>query len=58
MISYKRREQYSKVLSYIRTRIYMLKSILSSINGVHGRKETMEVGTKTVSDVVFSLIPF
>ena len=59
LISIKRKEQYSKVLSYIRTRISfaMLKSILVSIHGVRDKKENKEYETKTASDVAFGLIP-
>ena len=59
LISNKRKEQYSKVLSYIRTRISfaMLKSILVSIHGVRDKKERKDYGTKTASDVAFGLIP-
>ena len=55
LISVKRKEQYSKVLSYIRTRISfaMLKSILVSIHGVRDKKERKEYETKTASDVAF-----
>ena len=59
LISIKRKGQYSKVLSYIRTRISfaMLKSILVSIHGVRDKKERKDYGTKTASDVAFGLIP-
>ena len=58
LIANKRKEQYSKVLSYIRTRISftMLKSILVSIHGVRVKKGRDE-RTKTASDVAFGLIP-
>ena len=59
LIANKRKEQYSKVLSYIRTRISftMLKSILVSIHGVRDKKGRKDERTKTASDVAFGLIP-
>ena len=59
LIAKKRKEQYSKVLSYIRTRISfsMLKSILVSIHGVRDQKERRGDRIKNVSEVAFGLIP-
>ena len=59
LIANKRKEQYSKVLSYIRTRISftMLKSILVSIHGVRDKKGRKDERIKTASDVAFGLIP-
>ena len=59
LIANKRKEQYSKVLSYIRTRISfsMLKSILVSIHGVRDQKERRGDRIKNVSEVAFGLIP-
>ena len=59
LISNKRKEQYSKVLSYIRTRVSlaMLKSILVSIHGVRDRQKSRDGGTRNATDVAFGLIP-
>ena len=61
LIANKRKEQYSKVLSYIRTRISfaMLKSILGlvSIHGVRDKRGRKEEGILYASDVAFGLIP-
>ena len=59
LIANKRKEQYSKVLSYIRTRISfaMLKSILVSIHGVRDKRGRKEGGILYASDVAFGLIP-
>ena len=60
IIANKRKERYSSVLSYIRTRISfaMLKSILVSIHGVrekyHGHQEN---AIRNASEVAFGLIP-
>ena len=61
IISSKRKEQYSKVLNYIRTRISfaMLKSILVSIHGVREKySERTDHEIKRASEVAFGLIPF
>ena len=59
LISKKRNEKYSHVLSYIRTRISfsMLKSVLVSIHGVREKQGRKAHGTKNVSEVAFGLIP-
>ena len=59
LIANKRKEQYSKVLSYIRTRISfaMLKSILVSIHGVRDKRGRKEGEILYASDVAFGLIP-
>ena len=59
LIAKKRKEQYSKVLSYIRTRISfaMLKSILVSIHGVLGKHEKKDNRIRNASEVAFGLIP-
>ena len=59
LIANKRKEQYGKVLSYIRTRISfaMLKSILVSIHGVRDKQGRKDGGTVCASDVAFGLIP-
>ena len=59
LISNKRKEQYSKVLSYIRTRVSfaMLKSILVSIHGVRDKQKSRDGGTRNAADVAFGLIP-
>ena len=57
LISNKRKENYSDVINYIRTKISfaMLKSILVSIHGVRGK---MEKDPKSVADISFGLIPW
>ena len=57
LISKKRRESYTDVISYIRTKICfaMLKSILLSIHGVRSKQEKSVI--KNVADVAFGLIP-
>ena len=59
LISHKRKERYSSVLSYIRTRISfaMLKSILVSIHGVREKCVRKDHEVKNVSEVAFGLIP-
>ena len=59
LIANKRKEQYSKVLSYIRIRISfsMLKFFLVSIHGVRDQKERRGDRIKNVSEVAFGLIP-
>ena len=59
LIANKRKEQYSKVLSYTRTRISfaMLKSILVLIRGVRDKRERKEERILHASDVAFGLIP-
>ena len=59
LIANKRKEQYGKVLSYIRTRtsFAMLKSILVSIHGVRDKQGRKDGGTVCASDVAFGLIP-
>ena len=59
LIANKRKEQYGKVLSYIRTRISfaMLKSIPVSIHGVRDKQGRKDGGTMCASDVAFGLIP-
>ena len=59
LISSKRKEKYSHVLNYIRTRISfsMLKSVLVSIHGVREKQGRHVHGTKNVSEVAFGLIP-
>ena len=59
IIANKRKERYSSVLSYIRTRISfaMLKSILVSIHGVREKYESKDNGIRKVSEVAFGLIP-
>ncbi len=56
LISNKRKENYSNVISYIRTRLSfaMLKSLLVSIHGVRGKNEKVQTD---VSNVAFGLIP-
>ena len=58
-IANKRKEQYSKVLSYVRTRISfsMLKSILISIHGVRDQKERRGDRIKNVSEVALGSSP-
>ena len=58
IIAEKRRERYSNVINYIRTRVSfsMLKAILVSLHGVRGKKEKYQQ-SKNVSDVEFGLIP-
>ena len=58
LISVKRRERFSDVINYIRTRISfaMLKAVLVSIHGVRGKKEK-QPHIKNVSDVEFGLVP-
>ena len=59
LIAKKRKEQYSKVLSYIRTRISfaMLKSILVSIHGIRDKHERKDNGIRNASVVAFGFIP-
>ena len=58
LIAKKRKEQYSKVLSYIRTRISFatLKSILVSIHGIRDKYERKDNGIRNASEVAFGLI--
>ena len=55
-----KKEQYSHVINYIRTRLSfaMLKSVLVSIHGVRGKHEKEQNSVKNVSEVAFGLIPF
>ena len=59
LIANKRKEQYGKVLSYIRTRISfaMLKSILVSIHGVRDKQGRKDGGIVFASEVAFGLVP-
>ncbi len=59
LISNKRKEEYSHVIDYIRTRLSfaMLKSVLVSIHGVRGKSEKVQNNVKNVSEVAFGLIP-
>ena len=59
LIATKRKEKYSDVMNYIRTRISfaMLKAVLVSIHGVRGKKDDQKNNMKTVGDVAFGLIP-
>ncbi len=58
LIANKRKESYSHVISYIRTRISfaMLKAILVSIHGVRSKKGDSQ-NIRNVADVAFGLIP-
>ena len=57
IISKRRKESYTDVISYVRTKICfaMLKSILVSIHGIRGKEEKKMV--QNVADVAFGLIP-
>ena len=57
LISKKRKESYTDVINYIRTKICfaMLKSIVVSVHGVRSQAEKKV--TKTVADTAFGLIP-
>ena len=57
LISKKRKESYTDVISYIRTKICfaMLKSIVVSVHGVRSHEEKKV--TKTVADTAFGPIP-
>ena len=57
LISKRRKESYTDVINYIRTKICfaMLKSIVVSVHGVRTQEEKRE--TKTVADTAFGLIP-
>ncbi len=59
LISIKRKENYSHVINYIRTRISfaLLKAILVSIHGVRSKNGKYQKGVKNVGDVAFGLIP-
>ena len=59
LIANKRKEQYGKVLSYIRTRISfaMLKSILVSVHGVRDKQGRKDGGIVFASEVAFGLVP-
>ena len=59
LISNIRKEQYSKILSYIRIRVSfaMLKSILVSIHGIRDKQKSRDGGTKNAAEVAFGLIP-
>ena len=57
IISKRRKERYTDVINYIRTKICfaMLKSILVSIHGIRGKEEKKMV--QNVAEVAFGLIP-
>ena len=59
LIATKRKEKYSDVINYIRTRISfaMLKAVLLSIHGIRGKKDDQTKSMKTAGDVAFGLIP-
>ena len=59
LVCNKKKEQYSEVLSYIRTRVSfaMLKSILVSIHGVRDKQKSKDGGTRNAADVAFGFIP-
>ena len=58
LISIKQNETYSSVVNYIRTRLRfsLLKSVLTSIRGVRGKK--MNEGIAPISSLSFNLINF
>ena len=57
IISRRRKESYTDVINYIRSKICfaMLKSILESIHGIRGKEEKKMV--QNVAEVAFGLIP-
>ena len=59
LIATKRKEKYSDVINYIRTRISfaMLKAVLLSIHGIRGKKDEQTKSMKTAGVVAFGLIP-
>ncbi len=59
LIATKRKESYSNVINYIRTRISfaMLKAILVSIHGVRSKNGDTQKNIRKVADVAFGLIP-
>ena len=58
LISDKRKEKYSDVVRYMRTRLSfaLLKSILISLRGVRGRSPSSR--TETTNNISFNLVPY
>ena len=58
LIADKRKEEYSHVMSYLRTRLRfnLLKSTLVAIRGIRGRKAP-EYYTSAISNLSFNLVP-
>ncbi len=56
VIAIKRRESYSHILNYIRTKVRfaLLKSVLIAVRGIRGKEKQ---GIIPVSDIPFGLIP-